>query len=49
MGADHILFSVVHPYSDNAASTDWIERTPISEFDRRKIAHGNARSLFGLG
>lgn len=48
-GAGHILFSVVHPYSDNVTGADWIERAPISELDRRKIAHGNACSLFGLG
>jgi hypothetical protein len=27
---------------------DWIERVPISENDRRKIAHRNAESLFRL-
>jgi predicted TIM-barrel fold metal-dependent hydrolase len=26
----------------------WIERAPISENDRRKIASGNARRLFKL-
>jgi 2,3-dihydroxybenzoate decarboxylase len=49
VGADHILFSVDYPYSENAPAADWIERAPISELDRRKIAHGNARVLFGLG
>ncbi len=49
VGADHILFSVDYPYADNAKGADWIERTPISELDRRKIAHGNARALFRLG
>jgi 2,3-dihydroxybenzoate decarboxylase len=49
VGADHILFSVDYPYADNAKAADWIETTPISELDRRKIAHGNARALFGLG
>jgi predicted TIM-barrel fold metal-dependent hydrolase len=49
VGADHILFSVDYPYSENAGAADWIERAPISELDRRKIAHGNARALFGLG
>jgi len=28
---------------------DWIERAPISETDRRQIAHLNARALFALG
>jgi 2,3-dihydroxybenzoate decarboxylase len=49
VGADHILFSVDYPYADNAEAADWIEKAPISELDRRKIAHGNARTLFGLG
>ncbi|MET8983133.1 amidohydrolase family protein [Streptomyces sp. NPDC004539] len=49
VGADRILFSVDYPYSRNADGADWIERAPISELDRRKIAHGNARALFGLG
>ncbi|WP_433857892.1 amidohydrolase family protein [Streptomyces kronopolitis] len=55
VGADHILFSVDYPYmepSRDATSADavkWIERTAISELDRRKIAYGNARALFGLG
>jgi 2,3-dihydroxybenzoate decarboxylase len=49
VGADHIMFSVDYPYSTNAEASAWIERAPISELDRRKIAHGNARALFGLG
>ncbi len=49
VGADHILFSVDYPYSENAEGADWIEKAPISELDRRKIAHGNARALFKLG
>ncbi|MCX4854386.1 amidohydrolase family protein [Streptomyces canus] len=48
VGADHILFSVDYPYSENATAAEWIEKTPISELDRRKIAHGNARELFAL-
>jgi predicted TIM-barrel fold metal-dependent hydrolase len=49
VGADHIMFSVDYPYSENGPAADWIERAPISELDRRKIAHGNARALFRLG
>ena len=48
VGADHIMFAVDYPYCDNAAAADWIEKAPISELDRRKIAHGNARALFCL-
>jgi 2,3-dihydroxybenzoate decarboxylase len=49
VGADHIFFSVDYPYARNADGAAWIERAPISELDRRKIAHGNAHALFGLG
>ena len=49
VGADHILFSVDYPYADNVDGAAWIEHAPISELDRRKIAHSNARALFGLG
>jgi 2,3-dihydroxybenzoate decarboxylase len=48
VGADHIMFSVDYPYSENAGAAEWIERAPISELDRRKIAHGNAAALFGI-
>lgn len=48
VGADHILFSVDYPYAENSVAADWIERAPISELDRRKIAKGNARALFSL-
>ena len=49
VGADRIMFSVDYPYADTALAAEWIERAPISESDRRKIAYGNARSLLGLG
>jgi 2,3-dihydroxybenzoate decarboxylase len=48
IGADRILFAVDYPYEAMTPATDWIERAPISENDRRKIAHGNAQTLFGL-
>jgi predicted TIM-barrel fold metal-dependent hydrolase len=46
IGADRILFSVDYPYEMMEPAARWIERAPISENDRRKIAYGNARSLF---
>jgi 2,3-dihydroxybenzoate decarboxylase len=48
MGADRILFAVDYPYELMGAAGEWIERAPISENDRRKIAHLNARALFRL-
>ena len=48
IGADRILFAVDYPYEPMDPATAWIERAPISEIDRRKIAHLNARRLFTL-
>lgn len=48
VGADRVLGSVDSPYEKMAEYSAWIERTPVSESDRRKIAHENAAKLFGL-
>src|SRR5688572_25076004 len=48
MGADRILFAVDYPYEPMDPASAWLDRTPISETDRRKIAHLNARALFHL-
>jgi 2,3-dihydroxybenzoate decarboxylase len=48
IGADRILFAVDYPYEPMDAASAWIDRAPISEADRRKIAHLNARDLFKL-
>jgi 2,3-dihydroxybenzoate decarboxylase len=48
IGSDRILFSTDYPFEMSTEAARWIERAPISELDRRKIAHGNAQRLFGL-
>jgi 2,3-dihydroxybenzoate decarboxylase len=48
IGADRILFAVDYPYEMMEPAARWLERAPISENDRRKIAAGNARRLFKL-
>lgn len=48
IGADRILFAADYPYEVMEQAARWIERAPISEHDRRKIASGNARRLFNL-
>jgi 2,3-dihydroxybenzoate decarboxylase len=48
IGADRILFAADYPYEMMEPAANWIERAPISESDRRKIASGNARRLFRL-
>ncbi|WP_425484975.1 hypothetical protein [Amycolatopsis anabasis] len=42
------MFSVDYPYADPELGGRWIEHAPISENDRRKIAHRNAREMFAL-
>jgi len=48
VGADHIMFASDYPYDMATDAARWIETTPISENDRRKICYGNAAALFGL-
>lgn len=48
MGADRILFAVDYPYEMMAPAAAWIERAPIAERDRRKIAAENAERLFRM-
>jgi 2,3-dihydroxybenzoate decarboxylase len=49
VGADRILFAADYPYEMPQQAARWLERAPISENDRRKIAHGNARQLLRMG
>ena len=48
MGADRILFSNDYPYEDYAEGAEFMDTVAISETDRRKIAYGNAKSLYKL-
>src|SRR4029453_18433569 len=48
IGADRILFAADYPYESVGPAAEWIERAPISEKDRRKTGHLNARALFKL-
>jgi predicted TIM-barrel fold metal-dependent hydrolase len=48
VGSDHIMFASDYPYEMATDAARWIETTPISENDRRKICYGNAAALFGL-
>lgn len=48
IGSDRILFSTDYPFEMATDAARWIERAPISELDRRKIAYTNAQRLFAL-
>jgi predicted TIM-barrel fold metal-dependent hydrolase len=48
LGADRVMFAADHPFEDIADAASWFDAVPISEADRAKIAHRNARRLLGL-
>jgi uncharacterized protein len=48
VGVDRIMFSTDHPYQPMAEGRAFLDRTPVSDGDRDRIAHGNAERLFGI-
>lgn len=47
MGADHVIWAQDYPYVTGNAS-DFLNGTPISDEDKKKIAHGNIEKLLKL-
>lgn len=47
-GADRIMYSVDYPFSPNTVGLKFLNSLPVSEEDRRKIAHANADRLLRL-
>jgi predicted TIM-barrel fold metal-dependent hydrolase len=47
-GPDRIMFSVDYPFSTNAVARAFLDKLPVSEEDRAKIAHGNADRILKL-
>jgi uncharacterized protein len=48
VGVDRIMFSTDHPYQSMADGRAFLDRLPVSNADRERIAHGNAERLFGV-
>ena len=48
VGVDRIMFSTDHPYQSMADGRLFLDRLPVSDADRERIAHGNAERLFGI-
>jgi predicted TIM-barrel fold metal-dependent hydrolase len=48
LGIDNILFSIDWPYESNDDGTRFLRDLPISDQDKRKLAHRNAEQLLRL-
>ncbi len=48
LGADRIIHSVDYPYLTNTGAREFLERLPVGQDDKEKIAHRNAETLLGL-
>ncbi|GLI26952.1 amidohydrolase [Agromyces rhizosphaerae] len=47
-GADHVLFSVDHPFASSSRATAHLRDAPLTPSDREKIAHENAEALLSI-
>jgi predicted TIM-barrel fold metal-dependent hydrolase len=45
VGVDRMMFSADYPYASMREARDFLDRLPVSDADREKIAHGNAERL----
>lgn len=48
IGADAIMFAVDYPFEETGTAVRFLEHAPISDADRSKIGHGNARRILRL-
>lgn len=48
IGVDAVLFAIDYPYERTEAAIAALEHTALSDADKRKIAHGNARRLLRI-
>ncbi len=48
VGVDRIMFSTDHPYASMAEGRAFLDRIPVSPFDKERIAHENAERLLRI-
>ena len=48
LGLDNLMFSVDHPFQDNFAAIEFLERCDLSPEDKERFAHGTAEKLLKL-
>jgi predicted TIM-barrel fold metal-dependent hydrolase len=49
LGLDNLMFSVDHPFQDNFAAMEFLERCDLSPDDKERFAHRTAEKLLKLG
>jgi uncharacterized protein len=48
VGVDRIMFSADYPYASMAKAPLFLDKLPVSDADRERIAHGNAERFLQL-
>jgi uncharacterized protein len=48
VGVDRIMFSADYPYASMAEARLFLDKLPVSDADRERIAHGNAERFLQL-
>jgi len=48
MGGDRVIFSVDYPFERSDEAGEWIEAAPLSDGERAKVCHENARTLLRI-
>jgi predicted TIM-barrel fold metal-dependent hydrolase len=48
MGVDRVMFSIDYPFEDQYAASEWLDKVPMPERDKKKIAYKNAMKLLRL-
>jgi predicted TIM-barrel fold metal-dependent hydrolase len=48
LGLDNLMFSVDHPFQDNFAAMEFLDRCDLSPADKERFAHGTADQLLKL-
>ena len=49
LGTDWVMFSADYPFERMSDAAEWFDALAISEADRLKIGHSNAKALLRLG
>jgi len=48
IGVDRIMWAIDYPYQPTTPAVSFIEKAPLTETEREKIAHGNAERIFKI-